>query len=63
MSQRTVGMPEINKLKEIVQLQANLWDTAHRLPDGANREGVLQELGGFQNRIVALVRRLNTDGV
>ena len=53
----------VDKLKEIVRLQANLWDAAQRLPRDANREGVLHELGGFQIRIVDLVRRLGTDGV
>lgn len=57
LSDCAVGAPESNKLKEIVQLQASLWHAAQRLPDGAEREYVLREIIGFQNRMTALIRR------
>jgi hypothetical protein len=52
-----VRVPEIEKLKEIVQLQASLWHAAQRLPAGAERENALREIRGFQNRMTAFIRR------
>ena len=54
-------MPEIDKLKEMVQLQVRLWEAAQRLPAGAERESTLREIGGFQNRMAALVQRLGAE--
>jgi hypothetical protein len=50
-------VPENEKLKEIVQLQASLWRTAQHLPAGAERENALREIGSFQRRMTALIRR------
>jgi hypothetical protein len=58
LSQR-VGMAETDRLKEIVQLQARLWEAAQRLPEGSERQDVLRQIGGFQRRIAAFIRRLN----
>ena len=57
MSNRAVGVPETDKLKEIVELQASLWHAAQRLPDGLEREKALREIRGFQSRTMALIRR------
>jgi hypothetical protein len=50
-------VPEIDKLKEIVELQASLWHAAYQLPDGLERENALREIRGFQSRMTALIRR------
>jgi len=52
-----VRVPEIEKLKEIVQLQVNLWHAVQRLPAGAEREDALREIRGFQHRIITFIRR------
>lgn len=52
----------VDKLKEIVHLQANLWDAAHRLPEGVDRQSALREISGFQSRLVALLRRFGAEG-
>ena len=57
LSDCAVRVPEIEKLKEIVQLQASLWHAAQRLPAGAERENALREIRGFQNRMTAFIRR------
>ena len=57
LSDCTVRVPEIEKLKEIVQLQASLWHATQRPPAGAERENALQEIRGFQNRMTAFFRR------
>ena len=61
MSQNERGVPEISKLKEIVHLQARLWEVAERLPEGHERQNVLRELKGFQDRMAVLVRRLGAE--
>ena len=57
LSDCAVRVPENEKLKEIVQLQASLWRTAQHLPAGAERENALREIGSFQRRMTALIRR------
>jgi len=57
LSQRTVGISEIDKLKETVQLLASLWEAAQRLPEGSDRQDALEQIGGFQRRVEAFIRR------
>jgi len=57
LSDCAVRVPEIEELKEIVQLQANLWHAAQRLPVGAERENALREIRGFQNRMTTFIWR------
>ena len=56
LSDCAIRVPEIEKLKEIVQLQASLWDSARHLPAGAEKENALREIGNFQRRMTALIR-------
>ena len=56
MSQRAIGISEIDELKETVQLLASLWEAAQRLPEGSDRQEALKQIGGFQRRLEALVR-------
>jgi hypothetical protein len=58
LTQNEFAVPEVTKLKEIVRLQVRLWEVAERLPEGLERQSVLREIRGFQNRMAALVRRL-----
>ena len=53
--------PELNKLEEIVTMLANLWDAAYRLPEGPERQNALQEIAGYQIRIVTFVHRLASE--
>jgi hypothetical protein len=55
--QGAVEVPELNKMQEIVTMLANLWDAAHQLPEGLERQNALREVGGYQIRIAAFVRR------
>ena len=57
LSQRAVGISEIDKLKETVQLLASLWEAAQLLPEGSDRQDALEQIGGFQRRVEAFVRR------
>jgi hypothetical protein len=61
LSQSEVGISETDKLNEIVQLLASLWEAAQRLPEGSERQGVLRQIGGFQKRVAALIRRLGSE--
>jgi hypothetical protein len=56
--QDAVEVSEINKVQEIVTILANLLDTAHRLPDGTERQNALREIGAYQIRTAAFIRRL-----
>jgi hypothetical protein len=58
LSQSKVGISETDKLNEIVQLLASLWEGAQLLPEGSERQGALRQIGGFQKRVAALIRRL-----
>ena len=60
MIQVVVEVPEITKMQEIVTLLANLRHAAHQLPDGADRQNALREIGGYQIRMAAFVRRLGS---
>lgn len=55
--QGAVEVPELNKMQEIVTMLANLWDAAHQLPEGLERQNALREIGGYQIRMAAFVRR------
>jgi hypothetical protein len=57
LSQRAVGISEIEKLKETVRLLAGLWEAAQRLPEGLDRQDALDQIGGFQRRVEAFIRR------
>ena len=56
----TVGFPDAEKLKEIIRLQESLWEAAQRPPEGVEKDIALREVGVFQTRLLALVRRLNS---
>jgi hypothetical protein len=56
--QGAVEVPEISKLQEIVTLLANLLDTAHRLPEGMERQNAFREIGAYQIRLAAFIQRL-----
>ena len=60
MNQVAVEVSEITKMQEIVTLLANLRDAAHRLPEGTERQNALREIGGYQIRMAAFVRRLGS---
>ena len=60
MIQAVVEVPEINKIQEIVTMLANLRDAAHQLPEGTERQNALREIKGYQIRIAAFVRRLDS---
>ena len=60
MSEGAFEVQEIEKIKEIVDLQASLWKAVQRIPEGAERQKALREMSGFQNRMAALVRRFNS---
>jgi hypothetical protein len=51
---------QVDKLREIIDLLANLRDTAHLLPDGTERQDALREIRGYQVKIAGLVRRLGS---
>jgi len=55
LSQRAVGISEIEKLKETVRLLAGLWEAAQRLPEGPDRQDALEQIGGFQRRVEAYI--------
>ena len=57
MFRGAVELPESKKVEEIVTMPANLWDAAHRLPEGTERQEAIREIAGYQIRIVALVLR------
>ena len=57
MFRGAVELPESKKVEEIVTMLANLWDAAHRLPEGTERQNAIREIAGYQIRIVALVLR------
>jgi hypothetical protein len=61
LSQSEVGISETDKLKEIVQLLASLWEGAEQLPAGSERQEALRQIGGFQKRVAALIRRLGPE--
>jgi hypothetical protein len=42
------------RLKELEEMAANLQATASKLPPGPERHGLLEEIGRFRARIVAL---------
>jgi hypothetical protein len=42
---------EISKMQEVVTMLANLWDAAHRLPEGTERQNALREIRGYQIRM------------
>lgn len=56
MSEYAVEVPDTNKLKELVHLQASLWEAAQRLPKGTEREDALREISGFQNRLATFIQ-------
>jgi len=60
LSEGAFEVQEIEKIKEIVDLQASLWKAVQRIPEGAERQKALREMSGFQNRMAALVRRFNS---
>jgi hypothetical protein len=45
-------------MQEIVTILANLPHAAHRLPDGTERQNALREIGAYQIRAAAFIRRL-----
>jgi hypothetical protein len=51
------------KLKEIVNLQASLWETAQRLPEGSERQDALREIDHFQTRMTVFIRRLGSEAL
>jgi hypothetical protein len=55
-----VEVPEMGKMQEVVTMLANLWDAAHRLPEGTERQNALREIRGYQIRMAAFVRRLGS---
>ena len=61
LSQSEVEISETDKLNEIVQLLASLWEGAQRLPEGSERQGALRQVGGFQKRVAVLIRRLGSE--
>jgi hypothetical protein len=34
-----------------------LWEAAQRLPEGSDRQDALEQIGGFQRRVEAFIRR------
>ena len=58
LTQGAVEVTEISKMQEIVTMLASLMDAAHRLPEGTERQNALREIGGYQIRMAAFVRRL-----
>jgi len=61
LSEGAFEVQEIEKIKEIVDLQASLWKAVQRIPEGAERQKALREISGFQNRMAALVRRFGSE--
>ena len=57
LSQRAVGIPETDELKEMAQLLANPGEAAQRLPEGSERQDALRQIDGFHWRVAALVAR------
>jgi hypothetical protein len=57
LSRRTVGMPEADELKDLTKLLASLWGAAQRLPEGSERQDAFRQIGSFQRRVAALIRR------
>ena len=57
LSQRTVGMPEADELKDMTRLLASLWEAAQRLPEGSERQDAFRQIGSFQKRMAALISR------
>ena len=57
-SARSAGQaPDSEKLKDIVRLQASLWQVAQQLPPGVERENAVRQIIEFQGRTKALIRR------
>jgi Mg2+ and Co2+ transporter CorA len=61
LSQSEVGISETDKLNEMVQLLASLYEAAQRLPDGSERQEALRQIGGFQRRTATFIRRLGSE--
>jgi len=57
LSRRTIGMPEVDELKDIARLLGNLWEAAQRLPEGSERQDAFRQIGNFQRRVAVLVTR------
>jgi hypothetical protein len=57
LSQRTVGMPEADELKDMTRLLASLWEAAQRLPEGSERRDAFRQIGSFHRRVAALITR------
>jgi hypothetical protein len=51
------------KLKEIVNLQASLWEAVQRLPEGSERLDALREIDHFQTRMAVFIRRLGSEAL
>jgi hypothetical protein len=54
---RCAGISEADKLQDIAQLLASLWEAAQRLPEGSERHDAFREIGSFQKRAAVLVTR------
>jgi len=61
LSQSEVGISETDKLNEMVQLLASLYEAAQRLPDASERQEALRQIGGFQRRMATFIRRLGSE--
>jgi hypothetical protein len=59
----TLSDDTVLKLKEIVNLQASLWEAAQRLPEGSERLEALREIDRFQTRIAVFIRRLGSEAL
>ena len=57
LSQRTVGMPKADELKDMTMLLASLWEAAQLLPEGSERQDAFRQIGSFHRRVAALVTR------
>ena len=59
----TLSHHTVLKLKEIVNLQASLWEAAQRLPEGSERLDALREIDRFQTQMAVFIRRLGSEAL
>ena len=59
----TLSHHTVLKLKEIVNLQASLWEAAQRLREGSERLDALREIDRFQTQMAVFIRRLGSEAL
>src|SRR5262245_33215120 len=57
MNERFNRVPEISELIELAQLLGTLLETAHRLPEGTERQAAFEQIADFERRFAALIRQ------